>query len=633
MTDGAVDRRFFLRSVAAASGSLALGFDIPFSTSACAVPGALPEITAWIVIAPDDEVTIRVAKSEMGQGVLTALAMLVAEELECDWSKVRTEFPSPHENLARDRVYGDMSTGGSRSIRNSEAMLRKAGATAREMLIAAAAARWGVATAECSAQASVVTHPASGRTLRYGAIAQDAARVPPPTEVKLKDAKDWRLVGKPTRALDAPDKVLGRTTYGIDVRLPGMLNAALVQCPVFKGTFKSLDDSKAARMPGVRKIVRLKDAVAVVADTWWHAKQAADALTIAWDDGGNGGASSDTIAAFVRGGLAADEAGVGRKHGDVGQALAGAAKRIDAEYAGPCPAHATLEPQNCTAHVAGDKVEIWAPTQNGETALTVAAQAAGVPTRNVVVHRQMLGGGFGRRGVVQDFVRYAVLVAKEVEAPVKTIWSREEDTRHDCYRPVAMSRMVAGLAPSGALMAWEVRLAGHSILKTLTPLALDKRVDMHFQEGFLDDMPYEVPHYLVDYAMRNTHVPVGFWRCVNHTQNCFFRESFIDELAHAAGADTYRYRRDLVGAHRHADKLTAVLDAAAKRADWGAPLPAGIHRGIALNEAYGTFIAAVCEASVDASGNACIHRIVVALDPGTVVNPMAVEAQVQSGVV
>jgi isoquinoline 1-oxidoreductase beta subunit len=633
MTDGAVNRRCFLRSVAAASGSLALGFDIPLRTSARADIGAAPELTAWIVIAPDDTVTIRIAKSEMGQGVLTALAMLVAEELECDWSKVRTELAAPHENLARGRVWGDMSTGGSRSIRNSQQMLRRAGATAREMLIAAAAEKWGVTAGECRAERSVITHAASGRTVRYGAIAEAAARVPPPIQVKLKDAKDWTLVGKPARRLDAPDMVLGRTTYGIDVRPPGMLNAALIQCPVFKGTLKSVDDSKAARMPGVRKVVTLKDAVAVVADSWWHAKQAADALAITWDDGGNGGASSDTIAAFVRDGLAAAEAGVGRKHGDVAQALAGAARRIEAEYAVPFLAHATLEPQNCTAHVTGDKVEIWAPTQSGETALTVAAQAAGVPTRNVVVHRLMLGGGFGRRGVVQDFVRYAVLVAKEVGAPVKTIWSREEDTRHDCYRPVAMGRMIAGLDASGALTAWHVRLAGHSIFKTLTPLALANRVDTHFQEGFLEDMPYDVPHYLADYAMRNTHVPVGFWRCVNHSQNCFFRESFIDELAYAADADPYHYRRSLISTHKHADKLTAVLDGAAERARWGAPLPAGVHRGIALNEAYGTFIAAVCEASVDASGRACMHRIVVALDPGTVVNPMSVEAQVQGGVV
>jgi isoquinoline 1-oxidoreductase beta subunit len=292
-----------------------------------------------------------------------------------------------------------------------------------------------------------------------------------------------------------------------------------------------------------------------------------------------------------------------------------------------------MEPQNCTAHVTSDRVEIWAPTQNGEASLAAAAQAAGVPTQNVVVHPLMIGGGFGRRGVVQDFVRYAVLIAKVVDAPVKTVWSREEDMRHDYYRPVAMARLTAGLDTTGTLAALQVRLSGNSILATLMPFGLANRVDLQFQEGFLEDMPYEVPHYLADYAMRNTHVPVGFWRCVNHTQNCFFRESFIDELAHAAGADPYRYRRNLIGAHKHADKLLGVLDAAAERAAWGTPLPAGIHRGIALNEAFGTFVAAVCEASVSASGEARMHRIVVALDPGTIVNPLSVETQVQSAVV
>jgi isoquinoline 1-oxidoreductase beta subunit len=633
MTDGAVNRRCFLQSVAAASGSLALGFDIPFGAPAHAGTGAAPEITAWIVIAPDDAVTIRIAKSEMGQGVMTGLAMLVAEELACDWTKVRAEFAAPHHNLARGRVWGDMSTGGSRSIRNSQEMLRTAGATAREMLIAAAANRWGVAPAECRAEHGVIAHPASGRTVRYGAIAEAAAWLPPRAQVKLKDAKDWSLIGKPTRRLDTLDKVLGRTTYGIDVRLPGMLNAALIQCPVFKGALKSVDDSKARAMAGVRRIVTLKDAVAVVADTWWHAKQAADALAITWDDGGNGEVSNDTIAAFMRGGLSVAEAGVGRKHGDVAQAIAGADKRIEAEYAVPFLAHATMEPQNCTAHVTGDKVEIWVPTQNGEASLMTAAQAAGVPARNVIVHKLMMGGGFGRRGVVQDFVRHAVLIAKEVGAPVKTVWSREEDMGHDYYRPAAMARMTAGLDAEGRPTALQVRLAGNSILATLTPFGLANRTDLQFQEGFLEDMPYDMPHYLADYAMRNTHVPVGFWRCVNHSQNCFFRESFIDELAHAADADPYRYRRSLISAHKHADKLTAVLDAAAERARWDAPLSDGIHRGIALNEAYGTFVAAVCEASVDTAGKARMHRIVVAIDPGTVVNPMSVEMQVQGAVV
>jgi isoquinoline 1-oxidoreductase beta subunit len=586
-----------------------------------------------VVIRPDDSVTIRIAKSEMGQGSLTGLAMLLAEELDCDWSKVKTEFAPPHENLARNRVWGDMSTGGSRSIRGSHEMLRKAGATAREMLIAAAAAQWNVSAAECRAKACVITHSRTGRTLRYGAVAEAAAKVTPPKEVALKEPKDWTLIGKPMRRLDVPDKVSGKTVYGIDVQLPNMLNAALIQCPVFKGTLKSVEDSKAAGMPGVRKVVRLRDAVAVVADTWWQAKTASEALTITWDGGPNAGVSSNTITDFLRTGLDAAEAGAGRKVGNVTEALATAAKRIEAEYAVPFLGHATLEPQNCTAHVVGDRVEIWVPTQNGEASLSAAAQAAGVPARNVVVHKMMIGGGFGRRGVVQDFVRYAVLIAKEMEQPVKMVWSREEDTRHDFYRPVAMARMVAGLDAAGMPAAWHVRLTGQSILAALSPVAVARGVDMQFQEGFTEAMPYDVPHYLADYAMRNTHVPVGFWRCVNHTQNCFFKESFIDELAHAAGADPYAYRRKLIGKHPHAGKFIAVLDAAARRADWGTPLPAGVHRGIALNDAYGTFVAAVCEASVGDDGEARMHRIVVAIDPGTVVNPTSVEMQVESGVV
>jgi isoquinoline 1-oxidoreductase beta subunit len=627
-----LNRRSFLVTAAATGGALALGFAIPFGAEPAHAGGEAPEITAWVVIRPDDTVIIRIAKSEMGQGSLTGLAMLVAEELECDWRKVQTEFAPPHQNLARNRVWGDMSTGGSRSIRSSHEMLRKAGVTARTMLVAAAAARWGVPAGECRAAMSVITHAPSGRTLRYGKVAEEAARVAPPKAVTLKDPKDWTLLGKPLHRLDVADKVHGRIAYGIDVRVPNMLNAALIQCPVFKGALKSVDETRLASMTGVKRVVKLKDAVAVVADTWWHAKKAADALTITWDDGANGSVSSATIRELLCGGLDAADAGVGRKEGNVAEALATAAKRVEAEYSVPFLAHATMEPQNCTAHVGGGKVEIWAPTQSGEASLAAAAQAAGVPPRNVVVHKTMLGGGFGRRGVPQDFVRYAVLVAKEMGQPVKTVWSREEDVQHDHYRPTAMARMAAGLDAAGMPLAWHVRLTGPSIRAALMPLAVMRGVDKHFQEGFIEDMPYDVPHYLVDYAMRSTHVPVGFWRCVNHTQNCFFKECFIDELAHAAGADPYAYRRRIIGRHRHADKFTAVLDAAAKRAGWGTPLPAGVHRGIALNEAYGTYVAAVCEASVAAEGKARMHRIVVAIDPGTIVNPMSVEMQVESSV-
>jgi isoquinoline 1-oxidoreductase beta subunit len=628
-----IARRSFLISVAAAGGSLALGFEIPFGPEPADATDGGSEITAWIVIGRDDSVTIRVAKSEMGQGSFTALPMLVAEELECDWSKVRPEFATPNENLARNRVWGDMSTGGSRSVRSSHDHLRKAGTTAREMLIAAAALAWNVAPSECRAANSIITHMPSGRTVSYGQIAEAAARIAPPKQVKLKDPKDWKLVGKPTKRLDTADKVRGLPIYGIDVRLPDMLYAALIQCPVFKGTLKSVDESKLVGMKGVRKVVKLKDAVAVVADSWWQAKKAVEALTVTWDDGGNGAVSSNSIKDFLRTGLDAADAGVGRKDGNVAEGLAKAVKRIEAEYDVPFLGHATMEPQNCTAHVTADKVEIWVPTQNGEASLAAAAKAADVPPRNVVVHKTMLGGGFGRRGAMQDFIPHAVLIAKEVGRPVKTLWTREEDMRHDFYRPVAMARMTAGLGADGLPTAWHVRMTGNSILVTLMPFTLRLGVDTHSQEGFLDDMAYDVPNYLADYAMRNTHVPVGFWRGVNHTQNCFFKESFIDELAHAAGADPYEYRRKLLGRHPHAGKFRDVLDAAAKQAAWGTPLSAGVARGIAVEEANGTYVAAVAEASVSDQGNVRMHRIVVAINPGHVVNPLTVEMQTQSAIV
>jgi isoquinoline 1-oxidoreductase subunit beta len=624
-----IDRRSFLVSVAAAGGALTLGFGMHPARAA----GSAPEITAWIVIGRDDTVTIRVARSEMGQGTLTALPMLVAEELECDWSKVRTEFPRPDENLKRNRVWGDFSTGGSRSIRNSQEPLRKAGATAREMLIAAAAAQWDVPASECRAGNSIVTHGPSGRTLRYGEIAEAAAKVAPPTEVRLKDASEWRLIGKPTRRLDVADKVQGKPIYGIDVRVPGMLYAAIAQCPAFKGTLKSVDDSKIAGRKGVRKVVRLKDAVAVVAERWWQAKTALDLLTIEWAAGEGGDVSSASIREFLLDGLAAPNAGVGRAQGKFAEGFAQAGRRIEADYAVPFLAHATLEPQNCTAHVTGDRAEIWVPTQNGEAAMASAAHTLGIPTQNVTVHKTMLGGGFGRRGATQDFVPPAVLIAREVGAPVKVLWSREEDTGHDYYRPVAMARMAAGLDADGLPLAWHVRMTGNSIWGTLMPATVRGGVDRQFQEGFLADMPYDIPNYLADYAIRNTHVPVGFWRCVNHTQNCFFKESFVDEMAHAAGIDPLAYRRRLIVKHRHAGKFLGVLNAAAERAGWGAPLPPGTFRGIALNEAYNTFVAAVAEITVAADGSVRMPRIVVALDPGTVVNPLTAEMQTESAVV
>jgi isoquinoline 1-oxidoreductase beta subunit len=626
-----IDRRSLLASVAALGGTLALGFELGgprlAHAQAAGTQAAGTEVNAWILIAPDDSVTIRVARAEMGQGVLTALPMLVAEELECDWSKVRTELVAPQDNMRHQRAWGDMSTGGSRSVRSSQQALRKAGAAAREMLVAAAAARWAVAASECRARNSVVTHLPSGRTVSFGEIAAAAAQSRVPVEVKLKEPGEWRLLGTPQRRLDVPGKVSGETTYGIDVRLPGMLYAAVLQAPAFGAKLKSVDDSRTRGMSGIRKLVTLDDAVAIIAEDWWRARKALEALEVSWDLGNNAGVSTADIAAYLRRGLAAEEAAAGRSDGDFAAAFAATDRRIEADYAVPFLAHATLEPQNTTAHVRGDEVEVWTPTQNGEAALVTAAQAAGVPRTNVIVHRTMLGGGFGRRDLIQDFIGLAVRIAGHVPQPVKVVWTREEDMRHDFYRPMAMARMRAGIGAAGEPIAWHVRLTGPSLL----PMLLPGHVDKQFQEGFVEDMPYDVANYLADYAMRPTPVPVGFWRCVNHTQNCFFRECFLDELAHAAGADPYQYRRKLLGGHPRAGRLRAALDAVADRAEWGKPSPEGSYRGIALNEVQGTCTAAVIEAAV--AEGVRVKRVISAIDCGLVVNPRTIEAQVQSATV
>ena len=625
-----LDRRAFLASVAAVGGALALGFEIPFGPRAIHASTPAREITAWIVIEPDETVIIRVAKSEMGQGSLTALPMLVAEELDCDWSRVKAEFAPPHENRRRDRVWGNMSTGASRSISASQNDLRRAGATARAMLIAAAAARWNVPDAECAAAQGVITHLPSGRNITFGRIAAAAADIAPPAQVALKAPKDWTLIGTRQRRFDVADKIAGKPIYAIDLQLPNMLYAAIVQCPVFKGTLQSVDESKLADKKGIHRVVKLPDAVAVVADSWWRAKKAAEALPVNWDSGENSAVSSATIRAHVQTGLGATDARIGRNDGDVERAIAQAIKRIEADYEVPFLAHATMEPQTCTAHVSTDLVEVWAPTQDGETALAIAADAAGVPPSNVVIHKMMLGGGFGRRGIFQDFVRQAVLIAKEVGQPVKLIWSREEDIRHDFYRPVAMARMIAALDANGTPVAWKIRTAGQSIIAAASPRVMQFGVDRNFLQGLLEDMPYDVPNYRVDFAMRNTHVPVGVWRSVNHSQNAFFKESFVDEMAFAAGTDPYLFRRKLLAKR---PRELAVLDAAATRAGWGTSLPAGIFRGIALHNSQNSVCAQVVEASVAADGQVRVHRVVSAIDAGHVVNPLGVELQTESAIV
>jgi isoquinoline 1-oxidoreductase beta subunit len=613
-------------------GGLALGFAVPFGALRSAVPAqsaAAPEITCWLTIARDDTVTIRVAHSEMGQGALTGLAMLVAEELECDWSKVRAELVSVTENSRRNNAWGDTSTGASRSIASSQLYLRQAGATARDMLITAAAARWNVPAVQCAAYNSTITHKPTGRTLSYGAIAEAAAGVEPSTDIKLKEPADWKLAGMPQRRLDVHDKVTAQPVYAIDVRLPDMLYAAIVHCPVFKGTPKSIDESSIAGMKGVRRVVRMDDAVAVIADSWWRAKCAADALKVTWDERGNGDLSSAAIAQLVRGGLDAQNAQVGHKRGDAAAALGGAVKRIDADYGVPFLAHATMEPQNCTAHVKPGSVEIWAPTQDPATAVATAALAAGVTNDQVTVHRMMLGGGFGRRAPIQEYVRQSVLIAKEVAQPVKLVWTREEDIRHDLYRPLSMARLSAGLDADGMPVALTIRLAGPSFVASLVPTFIPNVVDWTYISGLGDEMGYDVPNYLVDYAIRSTAVPLGVWRAINYTQNAFYKESFIDEMAHEAGSDPYLYRRKLLA---KSPKDLAVLDAAAKKADWETPPPPGVFRGIALSRACGAYCAQVAEISFD-RGKLRVRRVVSAIDPGYAVNPLSIEMQTQGAVV
>jgi isoquinoline 1-oxidoreductase subunit beta len=628
-----LNRRQFIVSSAAAAGGLALGWKVPGGAlKALAASGAGAEVGIWAVIKPDDTTIVRIARSEMGQGTLTGLAQLVAEELECDWSKVQAEYVAPEVNLAHKRAWGDMSTGGSRGIRTSVDYVRKGGAAARVMLTEAAAKQWGVSASECVAENSVVTHQPSGKKLRYGEVAEAASKLEVPTNVTLKDPKDWKIIGKPVKRLDTPDKLTGKLVYAIDVKLPDMLNAAIAQCPVFGGKVKSVDADAIKAMPGFRQVVQVDDStVAVVADTWWQAKTALGKLPIVWDEGPNAKVSSATIAAFLKEGLDAKDAALGQKQGDFESAYAGAAKKIEAVYGTPFLNHATMEPMNCTALFKDGTVEIWVATQNGDASLAAAAEASGLPLSKVKVNKLHLGTGFGRRGQ-QDFVRQAVLIAKQMPGrPVKLIWSREEDMQHGFYRPVTQCKLKAGLDADGNLVALHARISGQSILAYLAPQRMVDGVDkVAFQGWLADEFGYmAIPNLLIDHAVRNTHVPVGFWRGVNHNQNAIYMECFIDEVAHAVGKDPLEFRRTLLAKN---PKHRAILDAVAAKADWGKPLPKGVYRGIAQNMGFGSYVAAVAEVSVS-DGKLKILRIVAGTDPGYAVNPQQIAAQVEGSFV
>ena len=638
-TQRGLSRRSFMGSTAATAGGLVVAFHIPFSGEAVAQT-APTEVNAWVVVKPDDSIVIRIARSEMGQGTLTGLAQLVAEELDANWAKVTTEYPTPGQNVARNRVWGNFGTGGSQGIRQSNEYVRKGGAAARMMLVQAAADDWKVPVAECRAANSVITHTPTGRTTSYGKVAQAAGKLtaPLPANVTLKDPKDWKLAGKRLARLDTVDKTTGAQIYGMDLKLPGMLNAAVKDSPVFGGKVKSFNAAAIANRPGVKKVIQVNPTmVAVIADTWWHAKTALDALPIEWDNGkaadgtDNAKASSAEFAKVLRTALDAPDGVAGNQNGDVKAAMASAAKKIEATYSYPHQNHACMETMNATVRYTPERCEVWLPTQNGEAALAATAEAAGLPQAQCEVYKLHLGGGFGRRGMT-DYVRQAVAIAKEMPGtPIKMIWSREEDMLHGRFHPTSQCKMTAGLDAQGNITALHMRIAGQSILSQVAPQNIVAGKDPVVFQGLNPPSPeaqltYSFPNLLIDHAMRNPNVPVGFWRGVNLNQNAIYMESFIDEIALETKQDALALRRKLLANN---PKALAVLNAAADKGGWGKPAAPGVFRGLAQTHGFGSFVAACAEVSVSADGILKVHRIVAATDCGHAVNPQQIEAQVE----
>jgi len=619
-----VSRREFLIAGAAAGGGLLLGWRIdarPLS------PVFAPN--AFIRIGTDGRVTMIMGQVEMGQGMYTAMPMLLAEELEVGLDQVRLEHAPPDDKLYANPIFHFQATGGSTSVKGLYEPMRRAGATARTMLMAAAAKRWNVDPASCRAERGAVIHTPSHRRLSYGALAAAAAALPIPDNVVLKRPEDFKLIGTPAKRLDTPDKVNGRAQFGIDVRLPGMKIATVAASPALGGTVAGLDEAKAMAIAGVRQIVKLDDVVAVVADHMWAAKQGLAALAIRWDDGPNAKVSTADVVRELD--AASQQPGVvGRKEGDAAAAIAGATVKLDAVYQAPFLAHTTMEPINCTVHVRPDGCEVWTGSQVLARAQATAAQVTGLPLEKVVVHNHLLGGGFGRRLEV-DYVTQAVRIAKQVDGPVKVVWSREEDVQHDVYRPYYYDRMAAGLDAHGKPIAWTHRLVGPSILARWAPPAFRNGLDGDALDGAVH-LQYDIPAIQVEYVRHEEPVVnTGFWRGVGVTHNTFVIESFIDELALAAKADPFEYRRALLA---KSPRARTVLELAAQQAGWGETLPAGRGRGIALMySGWDTYVVQVAELSVSESGEVRVHRIVCAVDCGTVVNPDIVKAQIEGGVI
>ena len=635
-TNTRLSRRAFVLSSAAAGTGLALGFHFP--AAAQSAGGETPEVNAWVVVQTDETCIIRVARAEMGQGTHTGLAQLVAEELDCDWSRVKVQMVSPGQNLARKRVWRDMSTGGSRGIRGSQDYMRQGGAAARTVLLQAAANQWGVAVSEVTVSKGVITHTGTGRKLSYGKVASAAAKLtaPDPKTLVLRDPRQWKIAGKPLKRVDTALKVMGKQNYAIDIRLPGMVYAAIQASPVFGGKLVSFDASKLKGRKGIQGVYKVDDnAVAVVADNWWRAKMALQDLPIVWNEGANGQESSATIDARLKEGLTStNNVFADIDVGNAPQVIAGAAKRVEAVYSTPFVTHACMEPMNCTALITDYRAEVWVASQNAEASMAALSTASGLPLDKCEVHNHTLGGGFGRRGGTQDFVRQATLLGRQMKGvPVKMVWSREEDMAQDYFRPIGLCKLEAGLDAQGNLLGLQLRVSGQSINAYLSPQNIKDGKDLRQLQGLTAEpsdaqLGYTIPSLRTEYAMRNSHVPVGAWRGVNTNQNGLYLECFMEEVAAAAGRDPLEFRRVLMQKH---PKHLAVLNAAADKAGWGKPLPAGVHRGIAQFMGYGSYTAAVAEVSVKGD-EVKVLRLVLSTNCGHAVNPDQIAAQVEGSV-
>jgi isoquinoline 1-oxidoreductase subunit beta len=633
-THTSLTRRRFVVASASAAGGLAISVAFSGVADAASIgvqpfgPDAVPnEINAFLAIDPDGSVLIRSPHNEMGQGAITALPMIVAEELECDWSKVKVEYASPMRNLRERQVYGNMVTAGSRGVRTSWQMLQQAGASARERLIAAAAQRWNVAAGECQAANSKVTHAVSGRSLDYAALAPDAAKIKLDKEPTIRTPDKFKLIGKPMARLDTPLKINGTAKFAIDTQIPGMVYAAINACPVAGGKLKHADETPVKDRRGVLQVVKLDDAVAVVADRYWRAKEALALLQPEWDTGEAGKTDSAQFAKLYRDTLDGPMVRA-RNDGDVAAAFAKGGKVVEALYEAPHAAHAQMEPLNATAHFTGDKLDIWVGTQSPMSALRLAAAASGLKQEQINIHNCFLGGGFGRRGA-NDEMRHAILVAKQVGKPVKLVWTREEDMTHDRYRPQAAVRLKSVLGEGGKPVALDARIAVGSIMRSNGFSKVEGGIENQAIEG-IANTNYKVPNLRVGVMLKNTHIPVGFWRSVGSSQNAFFMESYVDELAHAAGQDAYKFRRALLA---HRPDFLGVLDKIAEKGDWGKPLSPGRGRGIAIHECYDTIIGQVAEITVSGKGEVRVDRVVAGVDCGHAVNPKIVEAQIESGII